>query len=62
MPTVKSSTRDKAEGSARQVSGKIKEGTGKLTKNRRLQGEGVADQTAGKVQRKVGALKKAAGR
>jgi len=62
MPTVKPSTRDKTEGVARQVSGKIKEGAGKLTKNRRLQGEGLADQAAGKVQRKVGALKKSVGR
>jgi uncharacterized protein YjbJ (UPF0337 family) len=55
---MKSSTQDKAEGTARDLKGKVKEGAGKLAGNERLQAEGRADQVDGKVQKKVGDIKK----
>ncbi|ATC62834.1 CsbD family protein [Nibricoccus aquaticus] len=55
---MKSSTQDKAEGTAKDLKGKIKEGAGKLVGNERLQSEGRADQVEGKVQKKVGDVKK----
>lgn len=55
---MKSSTQDKAEGTAKDLKGKVKEGAGKLVGNERLQAEGRADQVDGKVQKKVGDIKK----
>jgi uncharacterized protein YjbJ (UPF0337 family) len=55
---MKSSTQDKAEGTAKDLKGKVKEGAGKLVGNERLQAEGRADQVDGKVQKKVGDVKK----
>ena len=56
--TMKSSTRDKVEGTANQVKGKVKEQTGKAVGNPNLRDEGLADQAAGKVQKKAGDVKK----
>lgn len=55
---MKSSTKDKVEGTGKDVSGKVKEGVGHATGNRRLEGEGKADQAEGKAQKKVGDVKK----
>jgi len=55
---MKSSTQDKAEGTAKDLKGKIKEGAGKLVGNERLQAEGQIDQAEGKAQKKVGDIKK----
>jgi uncharacterized protein YjbJ (UPF0337 family) len=55
---MKSSTQDKAEGTAKDLKGKIKEGAGKLVGNERLQAEGQVDQAEGKAQKKVGDIKK----
>ena len=59
---MKSSTRDKVEGTARQLAGSVKKSTGKVTNNPRLEAEGRVDQSAGKVQKKVGEVKKVFGR
>ncbi|MEY3894886.1 MAG: hypothetical protein RLZZ214_405 [Verrucomicrobiota bacterium] len=55
---MKSSNQDKAEGTAKDLKGKIKEGAGKVVGNERLQAEGIADQAEGKLQKKVGDVKK----
>ena len=49
--------KDRIEGSAKQASGNLKEGLGKLTGNEKLQAEGKADQIEGAVQKKVGDVK-----
>lgn len=59
---MKSSNQDKAEGIGKDIKGKIKEGTGKLVGNERLQAEGKADQVEGAVQKKAGDVKKVFGK
>jgi len=55
---MKSSIRDKAEGTFHEVKGKIKEVAGDLSDNSRLEAEGIAEKIAGKVQEKIGQAKK----
>jgi uncharacterized protein YjbJ (UPF0337 family) len=49
--------RDRVEGAAKNVGGKVKEAAGKLTGDEKLKREGQADQVTGKVQNTVGGLK-----
>ena len=49
--------KDRVEGSARNLGGKLKEAAGKVTGDEKLKNEGRADQVAGKVQNAVGGLK-----
>jgi uncharacterized protein YjbJ (UPF0337 family) len=49
--------RDRVEGSAKNVGGKIKEGVGKMTGDEKLKREGQAERVEGKVQNVVGGLK-----
>jgi uncharacterized protein YjbJ (UPF0337 family) len=49
--------KDRIEGSANQAKGSIKQATGKLTGDAKLQAEGAADKATGKVQNAVGGLK-----
>jgi uncharacterized protein YjbJ (UPF0337 family) len=49
--------RDRVEGAAKNVGGKIKEAAGKVTGDEKLKREGQADQVVGKVQNTVGGLK-----
>lgn len=49
--------KDRIAGSAKVVEGKVKEVTGKLVGDPKLQAEGVAEQVAGKVQNAVGDIK-----
>ena len=49
--------KDRVEGSAKNIGGKIKEGIGKLTGDSKTQAEGKADQVEGKVQNTVGGIK-----
>lgn len=51
--------KDRVEGSATNLGGKVKEGAGKLTGDEKLKNEGVADQVKGKVQKAVGNVKEA---
>jgi uncharacterized protein YjbJ (UPF0337 family) len=51
--------KDRVEGAASQVKGKIKEAAGKAVGDRKLQSEGVADQIKGKVQNAIGGFKDA---
>jgi uncharacterized protein YjbJ (UPF0337 family) len=58
---TKSSTTDKIEGNAKVLSGKIKEGTGKVVRDQNLEAKGDAEQFEGHVQKKVGEIKKVFG-
>jgi uncharacterized protein YjbJ (UPF0337 family) len=49
--------RDRVEGAAKNVGGKIKEAAGKVAGDEKLKREGQADQVVGKVQNTVGGLK-----
>ncbi len=49
--------KDRVEGSAKNIGGKIKEGFGKLTGDSKTEAEGKADQADGKVQNTVGGIK-----
>lgn len=49
--------KDRIEGSAKNIKGKVKEGVGNVTGDATLQGEGKADQVEGEVQNKVGSWK-----
>lgn len=51
--------KDRIEGAATNMGGKIKEGAGKITGDEKLRSEGLADQIKGKVQNTVGAVKDA---
>jgi uncharacterized protein YjbJ (UPF0337 family) len=55
---MKNSTKDKMQGGAREIKGKLKEATGVVTGNRRLQAQGRGEKIAGKVQKKVGQVEK----
>jgi uncharacterized protein YjbJ (UPF0337 family) len=51
--------RDRVEGAAKNMKGKVKEAAGKVTGDAKLKSEGKADQVAGKVQNAVGGFKDA---
>ena len=55
---MKSSIRDKAEGTFHEAKGKAKEMAGKISDNPELEAKGKAEKIAGKVQEKVGQVKK----
>ena len=59
---MKSSTRDKAEGTFHEVKDKVKEVAGKLSDNPKLQAEGTVEKIAGKVHEKIGQVKKVLGK
>jgi uncharacterized protein YjbJ (UPF0337 family) len=51
--------KDRVEGSATNLGGKLKEGAGKVTGDEKLKNEGFADQAKGKIQNAVGGVKDA---
>lgn len=51
--------KDRIEGSAKNIGGKLKEGVGKIAGDEKLKAEGRADQMEGKVQNAVGGVKDA---
>jgi uncharacterized protein YjbJ (UPF0337 family) len=59
---MKSSIRDKAEGTFHEVKGKVKEVAGKLSDNPKLEAEGINEKIDGKVQEKIGEVKKVLGK
>jgi uncharacterized protein YjbJ (UPF0337 family) len=59
---MKSSIRDKAEGTFHEAKGKMKEMAGKVTDNPNLEAKGKVEKIAGKVQEKVGQVKKVLGK
>ncbi len=60
--TMKSGTRDEAEGKWHQVKGKVKEVTGKVIMSPDLEAEGKEEGKMGKVQEKVGEIKRIVGK
>jgi len=59
---MKSSIRDKAEGTFHEVKGTLKEVAGKLSDNPKLQVKGTAEKIAGQVQGKIGQVKQVFGK
>ena len=59
---MKSSTKDKAQGTFHEVKGKVKEKVGRATNDPDLEAEGQVEKLTGKVERKVGQVKKVLGR
>jgi uncharacterized protein YjbJ (UPF0337 family) len=60
--TMKSGTRDEAEGKWHQLKGKIKEIAGKVGFNPDLEAEGKKENKTGQVQEKIGEIKKVVGK
>jgi uncharacterized protein YjbJ (UPF0337 family) len=52
---------DKAKGLANEAAGNVKQGVGKATDNRSLQGEGIAQERKGEAQQVKGKVKGALG-
>ena len=59
---MKSSIRDKTEGTFHEVKGKVKEIAGKLSNNPKLEAKGTGEKIAGKVQKKIGKVKRFLGK
>ena len=59
---MKSSIKDKTEGTWHKVKGKIKQVTGKVVGNRDLEAEGKAENIGGKIQDKIGEIKDVVGK
>ncbi|ABQ26584.1 CsbD family protein [Geotalea uraniireducens] len=59
---MKSSIRDKAEGTFHEAKGKVKEIAGKITDNPKLEAKGKGEKLVGKVQEKIGQVKKVLGK
>ena len=59
---MKSSSRDKMEGTGHKAKGIVKESIGKLTNNPKMEAEGTVEKIAGKVQHKIGEAKKVLGK
>ena len=60
--TMKSSNRDKVEGTFHEVKGNAKEVAGKLCDNPKMKLEGTVEKIAGKAQEKLGQVKKVLGK
>jgi uncharacterized protein YjbJ (UPF0337 family) len=58
---TKSGTQDEIEGAAKNLTGKIKEATGRALGNPSLEARGDIDQIQGHAQKKVGEIKKVLG-
>ncbi len=54
-----SSTGDKVKGMANEAVGNVKQGVGKATDNKKLQGEGKAQEIKGEAQQAAGKVKDA---
>ena len=59
---MNSSTEDKIKGGLHEAMGKVKEGVGKVTGNRKLEARGTAEKAGGKLETKVGDVKKVFGK
>jgi uncharacterized protein YjbJ (UPF0337 family) len=58
---MKSSTKDEVKGAFHDAKGTVKEMTGKITDNPKLEAKGKAEKIAGKAQIKIGQVKKVLG-
>ena len=52
------STKDKAEGTAHELKGAVKEKVGQVTNDPDLESEGAGEKMGGKIQKKVGDVEK----
>lgn len=59
---MKSSTRDKVEGTAKTIAGSVKKTTGKAVGNDRLQAKGIIQKSEGRTQKKLGEIKQVVGK
>ncbi len=59
---MKSSVRDKAEGTFHEVKGKVKEVAGQIVDNPDLEADGASEKLGGKVQKKIGQVKEVFGK
>ena len=59
---MKSGIKDKVEGALHVAKGSVKEMTGKMTDNPKLEATGAAEKTAGKIQAKIGHIKTVVGK
>jgi uncharacterized protein YjbJ (UPF0337 family) len=55
---MKDSTKNKLEGAAHELKGKVKEKAGQATNDPDLEAQGADEKVAGKVQKKVGDIEK----
>ena len=55
---MKSSMKDKVEGTFHEAKGKVKEVAGEITDNPNLEAKGKSEKIAGKVQEKIGQVEK----
>ena len=55
---MKSSMKDKVEGTFHEAKGKVKEVAGEITDNPNLEAKGKDEKIAGKVQEKIGEIEK----
>jgi uncharacterized protein YjbJ (UPF0337 family) len=53
--------KDEIKGKGKQISGAIKDKTGELIKDRKLEAKGEAERAAGKVQEKAGTARRKTG-
>ena len=58
---MKASRKNRTRGSATELKGHLKQKTGRLLGNRRLEAEGTVERGAGKLRRKIGELQKVGG-
>lgn len=59
---TRSGAEDEIEGTAKKLTGKMKEAAGKVLQNPRLEAEGGIEQLLGRAQKTVGKVKKILGR
>jgi uncharacterized protein YjbJ (UPF0337 family) len=59
--TMKSSTKDQAEGKYHNVKGTVREMAGNISNNPKLKAEGKDEKKDGKVQEKIGQVEKVLG-
>lgn len=59
---MKSSMKDKVEGTFHEVKGAVREMAGKITDNPKLKAKGKVEKMAGKAQEKLGQVKKVFGK
>jgi uncharacterized protein YjbJ (UPF0337 family) len=55
---MKSSTKDKIQGTLGEAKGRVKEESGKALGNPNLRDRGTGEKVAGKIQKKIGDVKK----
>ncbi len=58
---MKSSTHDKAQGTAKNITGAIKQATGKAVGNPRLEAAGKTQRNEGRIQKKIGEIEQVLG-